>query len=46
MALISKEVEYMAASQATCEAMWMRKILLGLFVLMMDPNLIYYDNQI
>jgi len=25
------EAEYMAASQATCEAIWMRKILVGLF---------------
>jgi len=29
--LSSAEVEYIAASQATCEAIWMRKILVGLF---------------
>ena len=31
VALNSAEVEYMAASQAACEAIWMRKILVSLF---------------
>ena len=31
MALSSVEVEYMAASLAACEAIWMRKTLVGLF---------------
>ena len=31
VALSSIEAEYMAASQGTCEAIWMRKILVGLF---------------
>eukprot|EP00253_Pinus_taeda_P019477 PITA_19477 len=31
LALNSAEAEYMAASQATCEAIWMRKILVGLY---------------
>eukprot|EP00253_Pinus_taeda_P004812 PITA_04812 len=31
IALSSAEVEYMAASQAACEAIWMQKILVGLF---------------
>ncbi len=35
----------MAASQAACKAIWMRKILVGLFVHMMDPIVIYCDNQ-
>ncbi len=35
----------MAASQATCEAIWMRKILVGLFGQHMDPTVIYCDNQ-
>jgi len=35
----------MVASQATCEAIWMRKILVGLFGHMMDPNMICCDNQ-
>eukprot|EP00253_Pinus_taeda_P033515 PITA_33515 len=41
----SAEAEYMAASQAVCEAIWMRKILVGLFGERMDPTMIYYDNQ-
>eukprot|EP00253_Pinus_taeda_P029564 PITA_29564 len=31
VALSSAEAEYMAASQETCEAIWMQKILVGLF---------------
>ena len=31
VALSSAEVEYMANSQAACEAIWMWKILVGLF---------------
>eukprot|EP00253_Pinus_taeda_P030913 PITA_30913 len=46
VALSSAEAKYMAASQATCEAIWMRKILVGLFGQRMDPTMIYYDNQI
>eukprot|EP00253_Pinus_taeda_P007845 PITA_07845 len=46
VALRAAEAEYMAASQATCEAIWMRKILVGLFGQMMDPTMIYCDNQI
>jgi hypothetical protein len=45
VALSSAEAEYMAASQATCEAIWMRKILVGLFGQKMDPTVIYCDNQ-
>ena len=36
----------MAASQAACEAIWMRKILVGLFGSQMDPTVIHCDNQI
>ena len=36
----------MAASQAACEAIWMRKILVGLFGSHMDPIVIHCDNQI
>jgi len=39
------EAEYMATSQATCEAIWMRKIFVGIFGHMMDPTVIYCDNQ-
>ncbi len=45
VALSSVEVEYMAASQAACEAIWMRKILVGLFGQRMDPTVINCDNQ-
>eukprot|EP00253_Pinus_taeda_P012691 PITA_12691 len=45
MALSSTEAEYMAASLATCEAIWMRKILVGLFGSHLEPNVIYCDNQ-
>ena len=45
MALSSAEPEYMAASLAACEAIWMRKILVGLFGLHLEPTVIYYDNQ-
>eukprot|EP00253_Pinus_taeda_P030771 PITA_30771 len=46
VALSSIEEEYIAASQATCEAIWVRKILVGLFGQHMDPTLIYHDNQV
>eukprot|EP00253_Pinus_taeda_P024912 PITA_24912 len=39
------EAEYMAVSQETCEAIWMRKSLFGLFGQQMDPTVIYCDNQ-
>jgi hypothetical protein len=44
MALSSMEVEYMEVSQATCEAIWMRKILVGLFGSHLDPTMIHCDN--
>ena len=46
VALSSAEAEYMAASQAACEAIWMRKILVGLFGSHLDPTVIHCDNQI
>ena len=45
VALSSAEAEYMAASQVACEAIWMQKILVGLFDQRMDPTVIYCDNQ-
>ena len=45
MALSSAEAEYMAASQAACEAIWMRKILVSLFGSHLDPTVIHCDNQ-
>lgn len=35
----------MVVSQETCEAIWMRKILVGLFRQEMDLIVIHYDNQ-
>eukprot|EP00253_Pinus_taeda_P004624 PITA_04624 len=45
VALSLAKVEYMAISQVACEAIWMWRILVGLFGQMMDPTVIYYDNQ-
>eukprot|EP00253_Pinus_taeda_P010237 PITA_10237 len=45
VALSSAEAEYMAASLAACEAIWMRKILVGLFGSHLEPTVIYCDNQ-
>eukprot|EP00253_Pinus_taeda_P020151 PITA_20151 len=45
VSLSSAEVEYMAANQAACEAIWMQKTLVGLFGHRMDPTVIYCDNQ-
>jgi hypothetical protein len=45
VALSSAEAEYMTASQAACEAIWMRKILVGLFGSHLDLTVIYCDNQ-
>ena len=45
MALSSAEAEYMAASQASCEAIWLRKLLVGLFGRELRSTTIYCDNQ-
>jgi hypothetical protein len=45
VALSSTEAEYMAASMASCEAIWLRKLLAGLFDQELDPTVIYCDNQ-
>eukprot|EP00253_Pinus_taeda_P003104 PITA_03104 len=45
VALSSAEAEYMAARQSACEAIWMWKILVGLFDQMMDLTVIYCDNH-
>jgi hypothetical protein len=45
VALSSAKAEYMAASQAACEAIWMRKILVGLFGSHLDLTVIYCHNQ-
>jgi hypothetical protein len=43
--LSSAEAKYMAASQASCEALWLHKLLVGLFGVQSRPTLIYCDNQ-
>jgi hypothetical protein len=45
VALSSAEAEYMAANQASCEAIWLRKMLVGLFGQEMSPTVIHCDNQ-
>ena len=45
MALSSAKAEYMAASQASCEALWLCKLLVGLFGVQLRPTVIYCDNQ-
>jgi hypothetical protein len=45
VALSSAEAEYMAASQASCEAIWLRKMLINLFETDLDPTTIFCDNQ-
>jgi hypothetical protein len=40
VALSSTEAEYMVASQASCEALWLRKMLIGLFGVQLRPTVI------
>eukprot|EP00253_Pinus_taeda_P016110 PITA_16110 len=41
----SSEVEYIAASTTSCEAIWIRKLLVDLFRRNMEATEIMYDNQ-
>jgi hypothetical protein len=43
--LSSTEVEYMVASMASCESIWLRKLLARMFDQELDSTVIYYDNQ-
>lgn len=45
VALSSVEAEYMATSLASCEAIWLRKVLFGLFGQALRPSVICCDNQ-
>lgn len=45
VALILVEDDYMVTSKATCEAIWMGKIIARLFSYEMNPTMIYYDNH-
>lgn len=39
------EVEYITASMASCEVVWLRKLFAKLFEQMLDMTVIYCDNQ-
>ena len=45
MALITAEAEYVASCLASCEAVWLRKLLYDLFDLQLNATCIYCDNQ-
>jgi hypothetical protein len=45
IALSTAEAEYIAACSASCEAIWLRKLLTGLFDLEMRETVILCDNQ-
>ena len=45
VALSSTKAEYMAASMASCEGMWLRKLLSGLFECELEPITVHCDNQ-
>eukprot|EP00253_Pinus_taeda_P003286 PITA_03286 len=45
VALSSAEVEYIVASTATCEAIWLRKLLVSLFKKRMEATKVYCNNQ-
>ena len=45
MALSTAEAEYVAAYSASCEVVWLRKLLSDLFDLQLDVTCIFCDNQ-
>jgi hypothetical protein len=45
VALSSTEVEYMTTSLASCEVIWLRKLLIGLFDQELESMVIHYDNE-
>ena len=45
VALSTTKAEYIIASVVSHEAMWLRKLLAGLFDLELEPTLIHCDNQ-
>ena len=45
MVLSTAEVEYVAACSASCEAIWLRKLLSYLFDLQLEATCIFCDNQ-
>ena len=45
VALSTAEVEYVIACSASCEALWLRKLLSNLFDLQLDATCIYCNNE-
>ena len=45
LALSTTDVEYIAASMANCEAVWLRKLFGELFEQVLDTIMIYHDNN-
>ena len=45
IALSLSEAEYMAVSKVSCEGIWLRKMLVGLFGQSLRLTMIYCDNQ-
>ena len=45
VALSIVEIEYIAASMACCEVVWLRKIFSEMFEHVLDTTVIYCDNQ-
>ena len=46
VALTTAEVEYAAACSASCEVVWLRKLLSDLFDLQLDATCIYCDTRV
>ena len=46
MALSTAEAEYVAACSASCEAIWLRKLLSDLFDLQMDATCILVTTRV
>ena len=45
VSLNTAEAEYIAACSASCEAIWLQKLMSGLFDLELDTMMILCDNQ-
>ena len=45
VALSTAKAEHVATCSASCEAVWLRKLLSNFFVLQLDATCIYCDNQ-
>jgi hypothetical protein len=45
ISLSMAEAKYIAACSASCEAVWLRKLLTGLFDMDMEATVILCDNQ-